>query len=343
MPKEFLVTGPRRIEFREYVEPALKEGEVRVKSIMSGISHGTELNLYRGTTPFVDHRFDLEYRLFVLGESRLSFPLRLGYEMVGEVIETAPDVTVLKVGDIVHGYLKHRETNVARAEDLLPLPKSISAREAMFVALGVVGLNSVHDAEIKLGDEVAVFGLGAIGLLVVQMAKLSGAGRVYGVDPIKKRREKAKSVGADVVLSPGDGDVALEIKKQSDRRGVDVALECSGHYEGLREAIRSVRMAGRIVTIGYYQGGATPLNLGAEWHHNRLTMVASMGVWECPHRGYPLWDYPRMKETFLRLLSEDRIRTDGFITQEFPFEQVQDAYELIDKNPNETIKVVITY
>lgn len=343
MPKEFRVTAPRKIEFREYEEPPLGAGEVRIKSIMSGISHGTELNLYRGTTAFANHRFDLEYRLFLPGQSRLSFPLQLGYEMVGEVIEIAPDVAGLKEGDIVHGYLRHRATNVARAEDLLLLPHSIGARDAIFFALGVVALNSTHDAEIKLGDEVAVFGLGVIGLLVVQMAKLSGAARVYAVDPIARRREKAKAIGADVVLDPASRDVALEVKERSQKRGVDVALECAGSYDALREAIRSVRMAGRIITLGYYQGAATPLNLGAEWHHNRLTMVASMGVWGCPHRSYPLWDYQRMKETVLRLLGEKRVRTEGFITHEFPFAKIQDAYELIDKNAEDTIKVVIAY
>lgn len=343
MPKEFLVTGPRKIEFREYQEPTLGQGEVRIRSILSGISHGTELNLYRGTTPFVDQRFDLEYRLFVPGQSRLSFPLRLGYEMVGEVIEVRPSVNTLKVGDIVHGYLNHRETNVARAEDLLLVPRSVTPRQAVFIALGVVALYVVHDAKIKLGDEVAVFGLGAIGLLVVQMAKLSGAARVYAVDPIKRRRDAAQAFGADLVLDPLQGDVALNLKKQSETKGVDVALECSGQYEGLREAIRSVRMAGRIVTTGYYQGCGTALNLGAEWHHNGLTMVSSMGAWQCPHRGFPLWDYRRMKETFLRLLSEGTIRTNGLITHEFAFEKVKDAYELLDKKPNETIKVVITY
>jgi threonine dehydrogenase-like Zn-dependent dehydrogenase len=175
------------------------------------------------------------------------------------------------------------------------------------------------------------------------MARLSGAAKVYAIDLIEKRCEMAKPVGADVVMSPARRDVALEIKKLSERKGVDVAIECSGDYDALREAIRSVRMAGRVVTTGYYQGGAAPLNLGAEWHHNRLTMVGSMGVWECPHRSYPLWDYQRMKETVLRLLSEKRVRTEGFITHEFPFEKIRDAYELIDKHPEQTIKVVITY
>jgi len=343
MPKEFWVTAPRTIEFRGYEELPLQSGEVRLKSIMSGISHGTELNLYRGTTPFANQRFEMDNRLFLPGESRLSFPLQLGYEMVGEVTEVAPDVTTLKTGDLAHGYLRHRETNVARAENLVPLPGGMGVEDAMFIALSVVALNSVHDAGVKLGDEVAVFGLGVIGLLVVQLAKLSGAAKVYAVDPIPKRCEKAKSFGADAVLNSRNLDVALEIKKQSERRGVDVSIECSGTYPALQEAIRSVRMAGKVVTLGYYQGGATPLNLGAEWHHNRITMLASMGVWECPHRCYPLWDYRRMKETALRLLTEKRVRTQGFITHQFPFAKVQEAYELIDHNAEEAIKVVITY
>ena len=72
MPKEFWVIEPGKIEFRDYEEPNLKPGEVRVRSIMSGISHGTELGLFLGTTPFTDQDFDPEYRIFRPGKGRLS-------------------------------------------------------------------------------------------------------------------------------------------------------------------------------------------------------------------------------------------------------------------------------
>jgi len=343
MPKEFYVVAPQTIEMKEYEEPRLGPGEVRIKSLLSGISHGTELNLYRGSSPFAEKMFDADYRLFLPGKSRLSFPLQLGYEMIGEVVEAAPDVTTPRVGSMVHGYLRHRETNVAKAAALVPIPPGLKPEEAVFLAMGVIALNAVHDARIKMGDEVAVAGLGAIGLFVVQLAKMSGASRLYALDRYTKRCAVAQQVGADIAFDGSNRDAPMVIKKQSPNRGADVAIECSGSYEALQDALRSVRMGGSVVTLGYYQGGASALNLGEEWHHNRLELRSSMGVWGCPHRAYPLWDYQRMKETVAALLGARRLSTTGFITHEFPFKEALKAYRLIEQHPEETIKVVLRY
>jgi threonine dehydrogenase-like Zn-dependent dehydrogenase len=102
-------------------------------------------------------------------------------------------------------------------------------------------------------------------------------------------------------------------------------------------------MGGAVVTLGYYQGGASGLNLGEEWHHNRLEMRSSMGVWGCPHRSYPLWDYQRLKNTVAELLGKRALSTRGFITHEFAFNKAQEAYHLIEEHPEETVKVVLRY
>jgi len=78
MPREFVLVAPERIEFREYSEPPLGPGEVRVRSIVSGIKHGTEMALYTGSTPFLTQRFDLECRLFLPEESPTLYPHHLG-------------------------------------------------------------------------------------------------------------------------------------------------------------------------------------------------------------------------------------------------------------------------
>jgi threonine dehydrogenase-like Zn-dependent dehydrogenase len=201
----------------------------------------------------------------------------------------------------------------------------------------------VHDAHIKLGDRVAIFGLGVIGLLAVQLARLDGALWIDAVDPLPRRRALAEQFGADRTLDPAAGDVALAIKSSSPQRGADVAIELSGHDAALHEAMRSARVAGTVVAGGFYQGGAAALRLGEEWHHNRLTLISSMGVWGCPHRDYPAWDRARVHATAVELLASGRLRTDGLITHRFPFERAAEAYELIDRHPDEVVKVVLTY
>ncbi len=348
MPRELQVVRPGQVTLVAYEEAQLRPHEVRAEAVLSGISHGTELNLYRGTSPFADKEFDRELRLF-RPRTEPAQPLRLGYEWVGRVTEIGSEARGLQPGDLVHLLLPHRETHtfdplqVPVYGQVEPLPAGLGAEDAIVLALAGVALAAVHDARIKAGDRVAIFGLGVIGLLAVQLARLNGAGWIDAVDLVPRRRQLALAYGADRVLDPAACDVGLEIKQASPHRGADVAIEVSGHYAALHEAIRSVRKAGTVVAAGFYQGGGTALRLGEEWHHNRITMVSSMAVWDCPHRDYPLWDRRRVNEVVCELLASGRLATDGLITHRIPFEQAAEAYQLIDSQPEEVIKVVLTY
>ena len=97
------------------------------------------------------------------------------------------------------------------------------------------------------------------------------------------------------------------------------------------------------MTVGFYQGGAPELRLGEEWHHNRLDMISSMGAWGAPHRAYPAWDRPRVLRTVVDLLAPGALRVDALPLRHFPFEHAVDAYGWLDDNPNEAVKVALTY
>ena len=348
MPRRLEVASPRHVELVAYEDAPLQPHQVRARAVLSGISHGTELNLFRGTSPFEEKEFDPELRLF---RSRAGAPppLRLGYEWVGRVTEAGSQVEHLQPGDLVHMLLPHAETQTFDPHDVPyrqrvePLPAGLSPDQAVLLALGGVALAAVHDAHIKVGDRVAVFGLGVIGLLVVQLARLNGAAWIDAVDLYASRRALATDYGADCVLDPAACDVGLEIKSASSHRGADVAIEVSGHYAALQEAIRSVRKGGVVVAAGFYQGGGAALRLGEEWHHNRVTMVSSMAVWGNPHRDYPLWDRERVNATVTGLLVSGRLRSDGLITHRIPFDRAEEAYRLIDMHPERVLKVVLTY
>jgi threonine dehydrogenase-like Zn-dependent dehydrogenase len=342
MPQEFVVTAPRTIQYRDYLEPRLEETQVRVRTVISGIKSGTEMAIYRGTAPTITHRLDRELRLFRPRQSP-AYPAYLGSWAVGEVVELGSGVTRLRVGELVHGGLRHRPTNVASASRLYPLGE-MPPETALFTDPLMFALQSVHDAQVKAGDAVAVFGMGLIGLLTVQVARLNGASRVLAVDLIPRRLELARAFGADNAIDPSDeSDLALAIKLATGRKGVDTAIEASGSAAALNEAVRCVRQCGLVVASAFYQGGAEALRLGAEWHHNRVTMRSSMAVWDNPSRSYPLWTEERLKETAIALLASGRIRTDGLITHRIPYVRAPEAYELIDQRLEETVKVVLEY
>lgn len=348
MARALQLDGPRALRLCDVPAAALGPREIRVKALVSGISHGTELSLYRGTSAFADRVFDRGLRAFVTpDEPAATYPAPLGYELVGRVDEAGPDVDELAAGDLVHVGAPHREAatldlDTAAGSTYPPvrLPEDGPLERWLFVSVGAVALVAAHDAQIKLGDHVAVIGLGAIGLLLVQMARLAGAARVVAVDPVPARRDLALALGADAAFDTDDPGVAI---KRSTGRGVDVAVETSGATAGLQAAVSAPGLGGRVVTVGFYQGGAPELRLGEEWHHNRLDMVSSMGAWGAPHRASPAWDRPRVMQAVVDLLASDAVRTDALPVRHFPFAQAVDAYGWLDDNPNEAVKVALTY
>jgi 2-desacetyl-2-hydroxyethyl bacteriochlorophyllide A dehydrogenase len=346
MPAELLLAGPRDLRVGTYEERPLGPDEVRAEAIVSGISHGTELALYRGISAFGTRSFDPELRLFVDGTAD-AYPLRLGYEWVGTIREIGSAVGNVAVGSRIQAALPHRETQTFSVAASSPpwsrLPDGLDPEHAALLQSVTIALQAVHDAAIKSGDRVAVFGLGTFGLLAVQLAAASGAGWIAAADPVHARRALASGWGADVTLDPASVDAGRELKLATGGEGMDVAIEFSGRYAALHQALRSVRVAGTVVAAGFYVGpAAEDLRLGEEFHHNRLTLVGSMSGWGAPHRS-PGWDRRRLRATALDLLAREQLDVAPFTTHRVPFAQAAEAYAFLDADPAQALRVLLTY
>jgi 2-desacetyl-2-hydroxyethyl bacteriochlorophyllide A dehydrogenase len=345
MPIELLLAGPGELTFAEYDERELGPREVRARGIVSGISHGTELTNFQGRSPFGGKRLDRDLRLFVDSDAEAEYPLRPGYEWVGEVTDVGAAVNEVSVRDRVQAAMPHRETQTVDLDGAVPwsvLPRDLSVERAALLMSATIALQAVQDAQIIAGERVAVFGMGALGLLCVQLCRLNGASFVVAVDPVQRRRELAAELGADWVLDPTQCDVGAEIKRREGARAVDLSIEFSGRYDALHQAIRCVRLAGRVVSAGFYAGGAAELRLGEEWHHNRLTMISSMQGWGAPSR-FAGWDRPRLRATALQLLADGSIGRADFVSHRFPLADAAAAYQLIASSPSDVLRVVLTY
>jgi 2-desacetyl-2-hydroxyethyl bacteriochlorophyllide A dehydrogenase len=352
MSRTLVLDGPRQLRLAEQPSRSLGPGEVRLRARLSGISHGTELSLYRGTSAFADKVFDRGLRAFVEppAGSASAYPVTLGYEMISEVVEVGPGVTEVTVGDLVHTGTPHQEETVLdlaaslqATYPLVVLPTDERLERGVFLSLAAVALQAVHDAEIKLGDAVSVHGLGAIGLLAVQMCRLEGIQNVIGIDPEPHRRDLAARFGATHVLDAADDKLGLTVRDRNGGHGVDVAIEVSGSDRGLQGALSAAGLGGTVVGAGFYQGGAAHLRLGEEFHHNRLSLIASVGSWGAPDRHAPLWNRRRVLDTAARLLFTDRVAVDGLLDRTFPFEEAPAAYRWLDEHPHDAVKVALAY
>ncbi len=337
-------TSPGVAEVVEEAERPLAPDEVRLRTLFSGISAGTELTAYRGSNPYLNKRWDAESRLFVDGATSLEYPVNgWGYEEVGEIAELGAEVTGLALGDRVWGTWGHRSSTVQKAEHAAKrvLDASADPRIGIFSQIGAIGLNVVLDADIHVGETVAVFGLGVPGQIAAQLARLNGA-RVIGVDGIASRRDLAVELGADVVLDPADGGVGERVRALTDGRGADVCLEVTGNYRAMHEAIRSVAYSSRVCVAGFMQGDGTGLRLGEEFHHNRVAVVASQISGVAPalqHR----WDGYRLAKTAMDLAVGGRLRLIDLISHTVPVAEAAAAFRMLDEHPEDALQVVLSF
>jgi 2-desacetyl-2-hydroxyethyl bacteriochlorophyllide A dehydrogenase len=337
--------APGVVGFADEAEAPLTEHEVRIRTIYSGISAGTELTAYRGSNPYLDKRWDDARRLFVADRAAsLRYPIAgWGYEEVGRIEEVGSSVTSVLPGQVVWGTWGHR-SSVVVAEAWTAarvLPTETDPIVGVFSQIGSIALNALLDANVHLGEVLAVFGQGVPGLLVTQLARLNGA-TVVGIDGIARRLELSRALGADRVVDHTEESPAEIVKAMTDGRGADVSIEISGSAGALHEAVRSTAYNSKVVTSGFFQGGASALLLGEEFHHNRIEIVCSQisGVSRSiDHR----WNEARLQRTFMTLAAEGRIDVEPLISHVIPAREAADAFRLLDEHPEETVQVVLDF
>lgn len=341
--RRLLITAPGNVELIEQQLPPLGKDDVYARTLISGISHGTEIAWFNGEAAALHRRWDPERRLFLNLTGR-EFPVAPGYETIGRVDKVGSAVTAVRVGDLIAIDAPHADGHILteRVAASGRLPARTDPERAVFYTLARVALGGIHDAALCLGDVVVVVGLGTVGLLASQMARLAGA-RVIGVDRYPLRIAAAEALGFEAILATGGVDIATTVRDLTGLAGADAAIEASGSYVGLHEAIRCLRVGGRVSTVASYHGQQLGLRLGEEYHRNRITLLSSMTVNGCPHRQHPAWDLERLNTVARQLVASGQVRTDGLITHRVPFAHANRAYALITETPHDTIKVVLTY
>src|SRR5262245_929078 len=226
MPEAVWFVGPRRVEIQQEPEARVGPDDVRVRSLVSGISAGSELLVYRGSAPR-----ELEPDLpTVRGD--FGFPIKFAYASVGRVIEVGSRVSHLMLDDLVFVHHPHQTEFVVPADVPLRLPEGLPADVGVFAANLETAVTVVLDAHPRLGEAVRVAGQGVVGLLVTMLLRRAGAKPIVTADLHELRRAASAAAGADHALDANAlADAVLEV---TDRRGVDVAIEVSGNPAALQ-------------------------------------------------------------------------------------------------------------
>ena len=343
MVQRILSTDGLAFSVETFDLPPLGAQDVRVTVEFAAPKHGTETKILTDS-PFVRNLWDDELRMFLpRGAAEpppAPAPRAVGNTVVGTVTAVGAAVTRLAPGTRVFGYGPLAEVHQAPEEHWHELG-TLTPQDAVCVDPGHVAFVAVRDGNIRLGDDVAVYGLGAIGLLTVQAARAAGARRVMAVDPVAARREVALAHGADAAFDPQAVDVGLAVKEATDRAGADVAVETSGNSRALHEAIRCVRQCGTVVHVPFGPHGAIHLNMDEEFHHNRITIIGSQAsaYWRNPDRDHPRWTPARAFAATIDCFRRGLLTGAPIVTPIVPFADAVPALEAAFTDPSRAIKL----
>lgn len=232
------------------------------------------------------------------------------------------------------------------------IPENVSLEEAAFATLGAISLHSIHRADIMPGEYVGIIGSGLLGLITVQLAKVSGA-RIIAFDLINKRLNLAKKFGAELVINPRYYNSKIKVNDFTDGKGLDKIIICASSKSPklLEDAIELIRQNGKIVILGafpisvnrdsiYYK--EADLLISRSYGPGRYDSYYEYNGYDYPKKYVP-WTEQRNIEFFLKLISKNKIDVKPLISDIIPIENANEAYIKLDKDPFNNIGILLKF
>jgi 2-desacetyl-2-hydroxyethyl bacteriochlorophyllide A dehydrogenase len=317
--------GPRQVQLRAAELDPVGDDDVRVRTIFSGVSAGTELLAFRGELP-ADLAIDESF-----GSGTFTYPFRYGYSAVGEIEEVGRAVRGLARGDVVFAFHPHAECFVASTQELLPVG-GLEPRLAVLLPYVETALQIALDAGSVFGEPVLVSGLGVLGVLVSCLIQRAG-GDVIAIEPQPWRREAAAELGIAAV-APHDAAAAAPPD------GVPLAIECSGNPAALTSMLGLLGHEGTVLVASWYGTKPVTLPLGGDFHRRRLT-IRSTQVSTIPAAAAGRWDRRRRIEHARDLANS--LPLAALASHTIPFGRAADGYQLLDAGSEGVIHVAFGY
>jgi L-iditol 2-dehydrogenase len=338
--KAAVIAGKGIVELKDLEIPTIGDGEILVHMRVCGVC-GTDLEKVHG--------------------EHITPPI-LGHEVAGEIERVGANVPGFKRGDrvVVHHHISCRSCSyckngletlceaypksnldpcgfaeyfrvpevLVRGGTVYAIPESMSFEEGSQVEPTACCIRALRKAGIKEGDSVAVFGVGPVGLIHVQLLKLFGMAPILAVEVIRNRRHIAEKLGADMTLDPGSDDVPKAISLVTDGRGVDYAIVATGNPKAIEQASNSVRKGGKVLLFGSPARGVVLSFDAGQLFLREVSIQSSYSTSETEMR------------MALDLIESKRIAPAQTITHRISLGEVGEAIRLAESG-NEAVKVVV--
>jgi len=289
---------------------------------------------------------------FSFVKEQLEITRGTGYSCSGTVIEVGKNLKHLKVGDrVACAGANHAEIVCVPKNLAAVLPDNVDLDEAAFVAIGAIAMQGVRRANVSLGENVAVIGLGLIGQLTAQILKIAGC-RVIGIDLDRHRIDTVLQLSCDFGFV-SDSEVVQRVKNQTDGVGVDSVIICAATSDNtpVEQAVSMSRKKGKVVVVG-----AVGMNVPRrDFYEKELDFLISTsygpGRYDNDYEqngidypiGYVRWTENRNMQEFLRLLSEKKLDVGTLISKIFSIEEAQQAYILLQEPNHKPLALLLKY
>ena len=277
-----------------------------------------------------------------------------GYSTSGVIVQCGANVPGVRVGDRVAcagvGYATHAEYNAVPHALLTPLPDDVDFESGAFVALGAIAMQGIRRVQPTFGETIVVTGLGLVGLLALQIARVAGC-RVIGCDPIEARRQRATALGADTVCAPEALDAVVH--EWTAGYGADAVVVCAASKEShiANQAIEVCRQKGRVSVVGAVGMDLKRAGLFRKEIDFAVSCSYGPGRYDTGYEekgvDYPIgqvrWTEGRNMAEFLRLVAEKKVQVAPLISITRPIEEATSAYEAVLQGNGDTIGALIRY
>ena len=246
-----------------------------------------------------------------------TFPQYPGYCGIGRVVAAGGDVETVRVGErVLADHAGHCSLFVKPAAGLTVVDPAADPLEAAFTVIAAMSLQEVRKARIELGEAVLVEGLGLLGIFAVELAKLDGALTVIATDFEEKRRGLALALGADLVFSPDDPELAEKVKAATGGRGADAVIEVTGSAHALNQALECASFRGRVVLLGCTRISDEPVDFYRDVHRPGISIVGAHNFVRPKEDSSPgYWTYRDDFRTLLGLAAAKRFRARPVISE----------------------------
>jgi threonine dehydrogenase-like Zn-dependent dehydrogenase len=306
----FWVTAPGQGQLRDEPLPPLAEGQVRVRTLFTGVSRGTEALVFRGEVP--PSECERMRAPFQVGQ--FPAPVKYGYCNVG-VVEAGPE-------DFVNAPIfclyPHQTCYQVPVDWVHPLPNGLPPERAVLAANMETAINGLWDATARVGDRVAVIGAGVVGSLCAWLAARIPGTEVELIDIDPTRAAVATALGVEF--------------RRPDQASTDadLVIHASGSPAGLATALELAGFEARVIELSWFGTRTVPLALGRSFHHHRLRLISSQ-VGSVASSQRARWDHRRRIALALRLLGDPVL--DCLITGESPFAELPAVQARLAKDP----------